>query len=274
MKSDINDLVATEGHFRKLIENSADAIVLLDSNGIIRYQSPAYAKMMGYNDIQRIGRKSLEFVHPDDHSVYIETFNTVMENPGRPVKFFLRKQHNCGSWHRLGCIANNLLEDSGIQSIVVNIHDTTDNWNAEEALRKSEGLYADLILNQIVGVYRILIKKPVPGQPIWNSLTHEFVSDRFCDIIGLEKSEIDNLPSSVICDLIHPDDRAGFISSNEEANRTLSSFIWEGRVIIHEKIKWVRFDSNPRKLGDDQYYQTKTRRGTAQKEQRQADEDK
>jgi len=251
MKSDINDLVATEGRFRTLIENSADAIVLLDSNGIIRYQSPAYAKMMGYNDIQRIGRKSLEFVHPDDHSVYIETFNTVMENPGRPVKFFLRKQHNCGSWHRLGCIANNLLEDSGIQSIVVNIHDTTDNWNAEEALRKSEGLYADLILNQIAGVYRILIKKPVPGQPIWNSLTHEFVSDRFCDIIGLEKSEIDNLPSSVICDLIHPDDRAGFISSNEEANRTLSSFIWEGRVIIHEKIKWVRFDSNPRKLDDE-----------------------
>ena len=251
MKSDINDLVVTEGRFRMLIENSADAIVLLDSEGIIKYQSPAYAKMIGHDDLQRIGRKSLEFIHPDDHSVYHETLNTILDNPGRPVKFYLRKQHKGGGWHRLGCIANNLLEDSGIQSIVVNIHDTTDSWNAEEALRKSEGLYADLILNQIAGVYRILIKKPVPGQPIWSTLTHEFVSDRFCDIIGIEKSEIDKLPSSIICDLIHPDDRAGFISSNEDANLTLSSFIWEGRVIIHDKIKWVRFDSNPRKLDDE-----------------------
>ncbi len=251
MKSDINDLIASERRFRRLIEKSADAIVLLDSTGIVKYQSPAYAKMMGRNDLQRIGRESLEFVHPDDHVAYREMLDKILHNPGLPVKFILRNQHNNGAWRRLKCVANNMLEETDIQSIVVNIHDTTEGWIAEEALRESESLYADLILNQIAGVYRIHIKKPSSGQPIWDTLTHEFVSDQFCKILGIEKSEIANMPASLVYDMVHPDDRQGFIISNKVATQNLTPFIWEGRVVINNQIKWVRFDSNPRKFEDE-----------------------
>jgi len=240
-----------ENQFHIQIENSTDAIVLVDSKGVIKYQSPAYAKMMGRSDYQRTGRECIEFVHPDYFATFKLAFDKILNNPDLPVKFILRNQHKDGSWLTLDCVANNLLWESGIQSIVVNINDSTDRWNAQEALRESEDLYADLVLNQIAGVYRILVKKQNPGQSISNVITFEFVSDRFCDIIGIKNSEIDQISGSIVFDSIHPDDRQDFIIANEEANRNFNPFTWEGRIIHHNSIKWVRFDSNPRKLEDD-----------------------
>ena len=240
---------ASENQFHIQIENSTDAIVLIDSNGIVKYQSPAYAKMMGRSDYQRIGRKCIEFVHPDDYGTFKNAFDRILNYPGLPVKFVLRNQHKNGLWLNLDCVANNLLGESGIQSIVVNISDSTDRWYAQEALRESEGLYADLVLNQIAGVYRILIKKPIPGQAISDSVTHEFVSDRFCDIIGIEKTVAVKMPGSRIFEVIHPDDKQDFVNANEEANINMHPFSWEGRILA-DTTKWVRFESNPRKLDD------------------------
>jgi len=126
-----------------------------------------------------------------------------------------------------------------------------DRWIAEEELRESEGLYSDLVLNQIVGVYRILIKKQDSGKAIWNSLTHEFVNDRFCDIFGIEKTMASEIFGSMIFDVIHPDDRMDFMIANENANREMHPFSWEGRIVAGNTTKWVRFDSNPRKLDDE-----------------------
>jgi len=241
---------ASENQFHIQIENSTDAIVLIDSNGIVKYQSPAYAKMMGRSDYQRIGRKCIEFVHPDDYGTFKNAFDRILNYPGLPVKFKLRNQHKNGLWLNLDCVANNLLAESGVQSIVVNINDSTDRWLAQEALRESESLYADLVLNQIVGVYRILIRKPIPDQAIRDSITHEFVSDRFCDIIGIEKMVASKIPGSIIFEVIHPDDQLDFVNANEEANINMHPFSWVGRILVNNTTKWVRFESNPRKLDD------------------------
>jgi len=236
--------------FRTLIENSVDAIVLIDKIGTIRYESPAYAQMMGRIEYERVGNTIIEFVHPDDHVIYHKILGKILKNPGLPIKFNIRNQHTSGAWRRLGCVANNMLEEPGIQSIIINIHDITEQWNAEEALRKSEGLYADLILNQVAGVYRIHVKRPSPGQPIWEDFTHEFICDRFLTIMGIDKSDVCRISASLIFDLIHPDDRKDFILSNIEANLKLTPFAWEGRIVNNNITKWVRFDSNPRKLDD------------------------
>ncbi|HZK94870.1 MAG TPA: PAS domain-containing sensor histidine kinase [Prolixibacteraceae bacterium] len=239
-----------ENQFHIQIENSADAIVLIDSKGIVKYQSPAYGKMMGHSDYQRIGRECIDFVHPDDFATFKLAFDKILKEPGLPVKFILRNQHINGSWLNLDCVANNLLWESDIQSIVVNISDSTDRWYAQEALRESEGLYADLVLNQIAGVYRILIKKQNSDHAIWNTITHEFVSDRFCDIIGIEKTLACELKASTIFEIIHPEDHRDFVIANEEANRNMHAFSWEGRIVANNATKWVRFESNPRQLDD------------------------
>lgn len=182
-------LLSSEKRFRALIENSADAIVLVDSTGIVKYQSPAYAKMMGRNESQRLGKESLEFVHPNDHTTYREVLDEILNSPGLPVKFTVRCRHNNGSWHRLECVANNLLEESDIQGIVVNIHDTTDRLCAEEALRESEERYR-IFINSTEDM--AFLKDENFKYMIVNRSNASYFNKRESEIIG--KSDFELMP--------------------------------------------------------------------------------
>ena len=128
--------------------------------------------------------------------------------------------------------------------------DKTSEKQANKILNENEGLFADLIANQTAGVYRIIFKKGDPTQTIWNTLSYEFVSDRYCDILGVERSMVMNDSANFMLNRIHPDDLGDFVSLNEESNRNFYPFSWEGRIVVNQIIKWVRFDSKPRKLDD------------------------
>ena len=118
------------------------------------------------------------------------------------------------------------------------------------ALLESQQLYADLVSNQSAGIYRILVQKLENGKSILESVSIEFVSDRFLELAELRRSEFMNNPIKAIFNRIHPDDLTGFITSNELAQKSLEPYIQEIRLVIGQKIKWVRFESNPRKLVD------------------------
>ena len=55
-----------EGYFRSLTENSSDIVTILESDGIIRYQSPSITAVLGYGPAETIGQSALSFVHTED----------------------------------------------------------------------------------------------------------------------------------------------------------------------------------------------------------------
>jgi len=128
--------------------------------------------------------------------------------------------------------------------------DSTDRCRAEKDLLKSEGLYADLVSNQIAGIYRILVQKQESGKSIIGLTTVEFVSKRFCEILEIDPDEfsIDGIPA--FFGRIHPADIQEFIRSNEMAQASFIPYTHEARLLIGERIKWIRFESNPRRLED------------------------
>jgi PAS domain S-box-containing protein len=75
----------------------------------------------------------------------------------------------------------------------------------------------------------------------------ELASESFCKILGATHEEFVNKPGIVI-DLIHPDDREGFVKRNEEAASGPEEFNWVGRLLIDGVIKWVSCQSLPRLL--------------------------
>lgn len=119
---------------------------------------------------------------------------------------------------------------------------------SDVALEESQKLYADLVSNQTAGIYRILVQKPENGSSIIRSTTIEFVSKRLCEILEADPDEflIDGIP--VFFGRIHPDDIEGFVRSNEHAQQSLKPYIHEARLLIGDRIKWVRFESSPRRL--------------------------
>jgi len=132
--------------------------------------------------------------------------------------------------------------------------------NENEELQVSKGavlqeyeVYQDIINNQPVGIYRI---QAFPLKAWSNNAWHDsenppyamkLANDRFCEILGVTRQEFEDHPYLIV-DLICADDKADFIKKNEDANRTMTPFNWQGRLMVDQKLKWVRMESRPRVL--------------------------
>ncbi|MBW8332048.1 MAG: PAS domain S-box protein [Prolixibacteraceae bacterium] len=127
-----------ERKFRALIENSSDAISLVDSNGIEFYHSSSCQHILGYSDVERKGRSMMELIHPDDRESMINMFTDILKNPGILTLLPTRVKHSNGSWIWIEGVANNLLTDSDIQAIVINFRDVTERKQFELKLQRSE----------------------------------------------------------------------------------------------------------------------------------------
>lgn len=126
--------------------------------------------------------------------------------------------------------------------------DITEHKAIEATLTQSREFYSDLVSNQSAGIYRILVQQPETGKSFLDSMSVEFVSDRFCELVEINSSTILKDAGAAILNRIHPGDIQEFIRLNEIAQQSLSPFIWKGRLLIDNRIKWVRFESAPRKL--------------------------
>lgn len=126
----------SEKRFRALIENSADAITLLDADGIAIYDSPAAPGMLGYGPDEWIGKNVFELVHADDLQKTQDLFQYLVKTPGARVNSVFRLRHKNGLWYWIEAISANLLTDPSVKAIVVNYRDITERKRAEEALRE------------------------------------------------------------------------------------------------------------------------------------------
>ncbi|HEX5913778.1 MAG TPA: PAS domain S-box protein, partial [Rubrobacter sp.] len=128
----------SEERFRSLIQNSSDLITVLEPDGIIRYESPSVQRVLGYHPEERIGKKTFEFVHPEDEGRVQSTFVDALDDPGRvqrPVEF--RWRHKDGSWRHMETIRINLLHDPTVEGVVSNSRDITERKQSEERLQRS-----------------------------------------------------------------------------------------------------------------------------------------
>ena len=128
----------SEERFRTLIQNSSDLITILEPDGIIRYESPSVERVLGYRPEERIGKKSFDYVHPEDKGRVQSTFAEILDNPGevqRSVEFRLR--HKDGSWRHMETIRTNLLHDPAVKGVVSNSRDITERKHSEEKLQRS-----------------------------------------------------------------------------------------------------------------------------------------
>lgn len=131
---------------------------------------------------------------------------------------------------------------------LLTLTDITAQKKAEKALTESQELYEDLVSYQSAGIYRVLVKKQEKGKSIIESASIEFVSDRFCELFEVDKNKFLKNAINETLSKIHPEDLQEFIKSNEIAQQSLKSYVWETRLLIDNRIKWLRFESSPRKL--------------------------
>ncbi len=124
----------SEEHFRALVENSHEAIVVLKGDGTISFGTTAVERMLGYTSEDLLGTGGFGFAHPDDMPKVMESFTHLMENPSSVVHIELRIQHKDGSWRIVEAVARNLLENKAVEGIVINWRDITERKMVERGV--------------------------------------------------------------------------------------------------------------------------------------------
>ncbi len=177
---DITERKRTEERFRGLIENSSDGIVLLSRDGIINYTGPSTTRILGYVEEDFTGRAGFEFIHPDDRPNAERAFSELISNPRKVTVLQFRLRNKEGIWLWIEATANNLLEEPGIQAVVLNYRDITGRKSIEEALRKSEIEYRNLFDRANDAIF---IFEP-QGETILEA------NDKACRLYGFTKDEL------------------------------------------------------------------------------------
>ena len=117
----------SEEKFRSLVEQAADAVVILTEAGNPLYASPALERILGYSQDELKQMNVADLTHPDDREKILKVYQQIMKNPGVPIKgHSSRVLHKDGSWRWFEDTITNMLHVPSIKGIVENLRDITE----------------------------------------------------------------------------------------------------------------------------------------------------
>jgi len=123
-------------YFRSLVENAADALLILDKDGIIRFKNPSFENILGYKPEELLERNLRELVHPDDVPLLSKALEGVKKQPDSTALMQLRLQSMEGSWVTVEGVSKNFLKDPAVSGIAVTIRDITRRKKAEQGIQR------------------------------------------------------------------------------------------------------------------------------------------
>jgi two-component system cell cycle sensor histidine kinase/response regulator CckA len=228
---DVTERTRTEGRlsrseesYRKLIEESPDAM-LVHRHGTIIFANSACAKLFGASSVnQLLGRQHLDSVHPDDREVVkqrIQEFTYDFESVRRYETQFLRLD---GKEIHAEVVARSVVYD-GEPSIQVTLRDISERLQAAKTLQRRE---ADLATAQRIahlGSYEMEISNldGFEKNPLrW--------SDENFRIFGYEPGQI-AVSGATFLDALHPEDTVRIREELARGIREGSSVSLEYRII-------------------------------------------
>ncbi|MHA2244698.1 MAG: PAS domain S-box protein [Candidatus Hodarchaeales archaeon] len=145
LKQTEDELQQSEERFRELIGNLSDIVVELDSEGNFVFISSQVYEIFGYKPEEVIGRSGFEFIHPDDLEIAIRAFEKVMGGKSG-YHFEFKVKHNDGYYVPVS-VSGQVIKKNNDFKLVGVISDISERKQAEEALRKSDALYNQIIEN-------------------------------------------------------------------------------------------------------------------------------
>jgi PAS domain S-box-containing protein len=143
----IQEVKATESRFRSIIENTQEAISLMDEEFVPFYQNPYAEQHTRWTELHHEGIIWYDHTHPEDAAQLKRILDEVLNNPGKAVEVNFRTLNAGGNYIYLeGTITNSLTHDY-VKAIVFNLRDVTERKEIETKLVKSEKIYRAISAN-------------------------------------------------------------------------------------------------------------------------------
>jgi PAS domain S-box-containing protein len=210
-----NKLLESEEKFRSIIENANDGIYLRDLDGVITFANEKFASIHGYSLKEVIGRKSWEFLHPEDLTKIKDTGEFDKVQSGEFTEGEERGLTKDGEVIYLDIRTAPFMLDLNIIGVFGIIRDITKRKQNEEKIRESEERFKS-------------IANLLP-QPIWETNLngyYTYTNRAGHKQFGYTKADISK--GVFVTDLIAPEDReramTSFKKSYKEKNFKVRQF--------------------------------------------------
>jgi diguanylate cyclase (GGDEF)-like protein/PAS domain S-box-containing protein len=221
----------SEERYRALTQNSSDLVTVIETTGVVRYQSPAIEQMLGYSSEELLGKDAFDYVHPDDLQRVKMAYDEGLKDPELHPSAEYRFRHKDGSWRWLESVGTNLIQEPGVGGYVVNSRDVTRRKEAEDRLRETEERYR-MLVERIPAITYI--------QEIRRKSQTVYVSPQVMDIMGYTPEECTSTPD-FWKRILHPDDREAVLAEDLRTNETGEPFTMEYRRFAKDgRLVWIR----------------------------------
>lgn len=122
----------TELKFKSIIENSADAISLMDDNLQGIYSNKSAYELSGRTEEESKEVHWSTLVHPEDLDKLKSTIDLAIKTPRRQISAEIRLLHKQRGYVHIEGTVCNLLENTAVHAMVFNFRDVTKIKNAEQ----------------------------------------------------------------------------------------------------------------------------------------------
>ena len=229
-------LKASFGQLKTTLDAIPDLLLEIGLNGQIYNYHTHRTDLLASPPSEFLGKFLSDVVPRDAADAYMAALQEALVNGWSTGKEYALKLPQGDCWFELSAAPMPKSEDPNRHFILI-ARDITERKQTEEALRSSKRQYGLLASRIPVGIY-LLRSKPD------ESFVLDYVSPRMAEMLN---SSVENLLQNVaaVFDVIHPDDRQGFIELNLDGIRRRRPFDWTGRCLVAGTIKWLHFFSLP-----------------------------
>ncbi|MDQ0368930.1 putative bifunctional diguanylate cyclase/phosphodiesterase [Catenuloplanes indicus] len=159
-------LAAQEAQFRSLVSGANDLTLMLGTDLVVRWQSPAAARLFGLSDAEVVGHSFAALLHPDDRSDVVSALHEVLEEPpgDRPPLVTARLRDGYGAWRDTESTISDQRGVPEVNALVVHVRDVGDRVALQRQLH--EVAYTDQITglpNRREIMRTLAAQRAVPG---------------------------------------------------------------------------------------------------------------
>ena len=125
----------SDAHFRGLIRNASDIILVVDRNGLITYAAPSLGRALGRPVDSVLGKPLSGLLHEDDVAAALAVLQelTAQRRNSRAVADW-RLRRADGQYLSFEVLSNNLLHDPSVAGIVLTMRDVSERRALEQEL--------------------------------------------------------------------------------------------------------------------------------------------
>ncbi|KIL38412.1 histidine kinase [Gordoniibacillus kamchatkensis] len=213
--------------YRIMAENMLDAIVLVDSDAIVRYVSPSIQSLTGFSTKEYEGMDAFDVIHPDDRDRVRGSYVEVLQSK-LPVSLEYRVIHAQGHTLYAEARVKPVLDSEGhVKYVVAVVRDVTERKKAEQLLE-----------NILDNVNAAVI-----------STDKDFTRMTYCSasiekIFGLSKQDIVASPIRMHTHM-HPEDDAALMHEVKHQLDMGISVVKTFRLLHGEETKWIKMTIHP-----------------------------